>query len=104
MSCNLNQPTSSIEDFFFEDPTVTPQNPWKPLPEHRLEQSPCYPIIGIHNKYTVQMYYCRLHSNIESIYLESIEHHCKFSDPELHKSEILKYLANFSKLHIWKFH
>jgi hypothetical protein len=79
----------SIEEFFFDDPAISP---WKPLPKHSLEQSPCYPIIGMHNKYRVPFYYCKLHPKIENIYLESIEHHCKFSEPGLHKSEILKSL------------
>jgi hypothetical protein len=57
-----------------------------------LWKSPCYPIIGMHNKYRVPFYYCKLHPNIENIYLESIEHHCKFSEPGFHKSEILKSL------------
>jgi hypothetical protein len=82
----------SIEEFFFDDPAITPENPWKPLPKHSLEQSPSYPIIGMHNKYTVPFYYCKLHCNIENMYLETIEHHCKFSEPGLHKSEILKSL------------
>jgi hypothetical protein len=82
----------SIEEFFFDDPAITPENPWKPLPKHSLEQSPCYPIIGMHNKYKVPLYYCRLHPDIEKIYLESIEHHCKFSNHEFHKSEILRSL------------
>jgi hypothetical protein len=82
-----------VEDFFFDDPAITPKNPWKPLPEHRLEQSPCYPIIGMHHRYKKPMYYCKMHSNIENIFLESIEHHCKFSKPDVHKSEILKLLS-----------
>jgi hypothetical protein len=82
----------SIDEFFFDDPAITSENPWKPLPKLPLEQSPCYPIIGMHNKYKVPFYYCKLDPDIENIYLESIEHHCKFSDPELHKSEILKFL------------
>jgi hypothetical protein len=57
-------------EFFHDDPNT----PWKPLPEHNLEQSPCYPIIGV------------------SAYLETIEHHCKYTDPEAHKSEISKSL------------
>jgi hypothetical protein len=32
---------------------------------------------------------------IENINLESIEHHCKYKDPELHKSEILKSKSQF---------
>jgi hypothetical protein len=82
----------SIEDFFFDDPAITPENPWKPLPKHSLEQSPCYPIIGMHKKYRVPFYYCKLHSHIENIYLESIEHHCKFSEPAVHKSALLQCL------------
>ena len=82
----------SIEEFFFDDPAITPESPWKPLPKHSLEQSPCYPIIGTRNKYRVPFYYCKLHPDIENIHLESIEHHCKFSNPEFHKAEILKFL------------
>ena len=89
----------SIDEFFFDEPSIITENPWKPLPEHTLEQSPCYPIVGIHNKYTVQMYYCKLHPHIQNIYLESIEHHCKFSDSELHKSEILKFLEKILANH-----
>ena len=40
----------------------------------------------------VPLYYCKLHPDIENIYLESIEHHCKFSNPEFRKSEILRLL------------
>ena len=32
------------------------------------------------------------HPNIENIYLESIEHHCKFSQPQVHKAAILQSL------------
>jgi hypothetical protein len=31
----------SVEEFFYDDPNT----PWKPLPEHDLKSSPCYPII-----------------------------------------------------------
>lgn len=58
-----------IEDFFFDDPYS-----WKSLetlPKHSLEQSPCYPIIGIYNKYEVPFYYCKLH-DIENIFSSSI--------------------------------
>jgi len=89
----------SIEQFFFDDYAITPENPWKPLPKHSLEQSPCYPIIGVHNKYRVPFFYCKLHSDIENVYLESIEHHCKFSNPGVHKSEILEFLNRISRDH-----
>jgi hypothetical protein len=92
----------SIEDFFFDDPRITPENPWKPLPKHSLNQSPCYPIIGTHNKYRVPFHYCKLHPNIENIHLESIEHHCKFSNLEFHKSEILRLLKKILANHTAK--
>ena len=53
--------------------------------------SPCYLIIGMHNKYRVPFYFCKLHRDIENIYLQSIEHHCKFSNPDFHKR---KYRGN----------
>ena len=37
-------PIISVEEFFHDDPNNTP---WKPLPEHDLKQSPCYPIMDI---------------------------------------------------------
>ena len=89
----------SIEDFFFDDPRITPKNPWKPLPNHSLEQSPCYPIIGILNKYRMPFYYCKLHPVVENIYLQSVEHHCKFSKAEFHKSEILRFFAKILAKH-----
>jgi hypothetical protein len=73
---------SSITDFFYDDPNKS----WEPLPEHDLDQSPCYPIIAIKQNY----YYCILHPEVKNIHLESIEHHIKYKDPEAHKSELLK--------------
>jgi hypothetical protein len=89
----------SIEEFFFDDPSITPENPWKPLQKHSLEQSPCFPIIGMHNKYKVPFYYCKLHHDIENMYLENIEHHCKFSNPEFHKVEIPRLLKEILTKH-----
>jgi hypothetical protein len=57
---------SSITDFFYDDPTI----PYAALPEHKLDQSPCYPIIVIKQGY----YYCRLHPEIKNADLESIGH------------------------------
>jgi hypothetical protein len=89
----------SIEDFFYNNPYISPKNPWRPIPNHSLEESPCYPIIGVNNKYRVPLYYCKLHAGFKNIYLESIEHHCKFSNPQLHKSEIIKRLENILANH-----
>ena len=72
----------SVTDFFYDDPTM----PYVALPDHKLDQSPCCPIIAIKDGY----YYCRLHPEIKNTYLESIEHHIKYKVPAAHKSELLK--------------
>jgi replicative DNA helicase Mcm len=77
--------TGQVEEFFCDNPTL----PWQPLPEHSLEESPCYPIISKKGKF----YYCKVHPSIENIYLETIEHHCKYKEPDVHKSEILRLLS-----------
>jgi hypothetical protein len=91
----------TIEGFFSD----APNQEWKPLPEHEIYQSPCYPIIGVRTntwtndetgiKNTVHWYYCKVHPKIDNIYLHSIEHHCKYSEPEKHKSKVLEYLQLF---------
>jgi hypothetical protein len=91
---HYNKVISAVQRFFYDDPDL----PWQPLPGHSLEGSLCYPIIGQNGKF----YYCKLHPEVCNIYLESIEHHCKYKDPDVHKSEILKLLsakfsANFAK-------
>ena len=85
------KPIVSVEEFFYDDPNT----PWKPLPEHDLKQSPCYAIIDIrrYHNYKIPFYYCKLHPDIENAYLESIEHHCKYKEPSVHKSEILRLLS-----------
>ena len=75
----------SVDEFFY-DPSAS----WKPLPEHELDQSPCRQIIGIRNNYKIPLYYCKLHPDIENAYLETIEHHCKYKEPDKHKTEILR--------------
>jgi len=84
------RPIVSVEEFFYDDPNT----PWKPLPEHDLKQSPCYPFIHIHmyHNYKIPFYYCKLHPDIENAYLESIEHYCKYKEPDMRKSEILQLL------------
>jgi hypothetical protein len=54
-----------------------------------LDQSPCRHIIDKKG----QFYTCRLHpKEANSIYLDAIEQHCKYKDPEVHKAEILRLL------------
>ena len=89
----------SIKDFFLDNPYISPKNPWIPISNHSLEESPCYPIIGISNKYRVPLYYCELHPGFKNINLECIEHHCRFSNPQMHKSEITKCLENILANH-----
>jgi hypothetical protein len=60
--------------------------PYASFPDHDLDQSPCYPIIAERQGY----FYCRLHPEIKSTYLESIEHHIKYKVPKGHESELLK--------------
>lgn len=72
----------SVEDFFSDDP----DQPWQPLPEHSLQKSPCYPIIDKRGN----LYHCKIHQYMESPYLDVIEHHCKYKEPELHKAEIAR--------------
>jgi hypothetical protein len=77
-------------EWFFRD---VADLPYEPLPEHSLEQSPCYPIIGRNNN---KLYFCGLHPEVKNVYLDSIEQHCKYKDPDYHKSEILKLLSTKS--------
>ena len=85
---------TSIEEFFINKSNQG----WRPLSSHTLEQSPCYPIIDkrqyFNDNGSGMFYYCKLHPDIQNRNLESIEHHCRYKDPELHKSEILKLKVN----------
>ena len=50
----------SVERFFHDVADL----PYQPLPEHTVEQSPCYHIIGRNNN---GLYFCRLHPEVKSI-------------------------------------
>ena len=80
----------SVECFFNDVADL----PYEPLPEHSLEQSPCYPIIGRDNNRVIFLQ--ALHPEVKNVNLESVEHHCKYKDPDYHKSEILKLLSTKS--------
>ena len=43
-------------------------------------------------------YYCRLHPNFKNINLSSIEHHCRYHEPDRHKTEILKLLSEIQEI------
>jgi hypothetical protein len=86
----LESSITSIEEFFIDKSNKG----WRPLSSHTLAQSPCHSIIDKrqynNDNGSGMFYYCKLHPDIQNINLESIEHHCKYKDPELHRSEILK--------------
>jgi hypothetical protein len=74
----------SVEEFF---KTPNPNEPYKPLPEHTLEQSPCRSIITVKPAGKFLLYCCEIcrpeFANVgvvASIYLDSLEHHCLYKD------------------------
>jgi hypothetical protein len=95
----------TIEEYFRD----IPSEEWKPLPPHEIYQSPCYPIIGtkirswINNETGVRdntrWYYCKVHPKVENIYLDTIEYHCKYKEPEKHKSKVLGHLQLLLQQH-----
>jgi hypothetical protein len=80
------EPIISVEEFFNDDPSL----PYQSLPPHSLEQSPCYPVI---DKKHNNLYYCKLHPGVQNVNLETVEHHCKYKEPDAHKSEIIRLLS-----------
>ena len=77
---------AAVTQFFYDEPFL----PYHPPSPHELEDSPCKSIIRLDNHSL--LYNCTLHPDIRSYHLESIEHHIKYKNPEMHKSEILKLL------------
>ena len=79
-----------IEDFFHDDPKL----PWQSSLDHSLEESPCYSIIEKEQIKSIgQTYYrCRIQPDVWNIDLLGIENHCKYYEPDKHKTEILKRL------------
>jgi hypothetical protein len=78
-------PIVSIDEFFIDD-----HKPYSALGNHKLEQSPCYPIIGAKPAGRYILYYCEIcqpefanDSVVSNITLSVIEHHCKYKDPEI---------------------
>src|SRR4029078_508886 len=74
-----------VEEFFLDNPDLEYQS----AGPHSLDQSPCYPIIDSKAEADVVWYNCKLHPDFVNINLSSIEHHCKYFKPALHKTEIL---------------
>lgn len=85
---HLSQPTVKAINLFFYD---EPDSLYNPPSSHELEESPCKAIIRMDNH---SLFYCTLHPDFRSYYLELIEHHIKYKDPEIHRSEILKLIQS----------
>ena len=90
---NFN-PTVSVDQFFNDDQDRPNQT------THNLEESPCYPIIHSKSVGNHIWYYCRLHPDFKNISLSSIEHHCRYHEPDQHKAEILKLLSGNQEIHL----
>lgn len=88
-------PVISVDQFFNDDLDRSNQT----MPTHNLEESPCYHII--HSKCVGNhiWYYCKLHPDFKNISLSSIEHHCRYHEPDRHKAEILKLISRNQELH-----
>jgi hypothetical protein len=93
---DLESKVEAVDEFFKE----LSLKRFEPLKS--LEQSPCYPIIGVKPVGDNILYYCDLGCRVKSgnfgglvasINLSSIEHHCKYDDPERHKAGILARLG-----------
>ena len=52
--------------------------PYAPLPEHDLDQGPCYSIIAKKQG----IFLLRLHPDVKKVNLESMEHHINYKGPE----------------------
>jgi hypothetical protein len=75
-------PIISLEEFFTDDLSLS---------SHDFEESPCFPIIDIQigESSTDRKYFCKLHPDFKSDFIETIERHCKQTEPEFHKDAIL---------------
>ena len=80
---------NDVEEFFRDD------EPFTSSTDHSLEQSPCFHIIGSRTEGGRIWYYCKLHPKVVNTNLNSIEHHCKYSDHVHHKEAILRILRSF---------
>lgn len=76
----------AVSQFFYDEPFL----PYRPPPPHELKDSTCRSIIRFDNHSS--LYNCMLHPDVQSYLLESIEHHIKYKNLEMHKSTILNLL------------
>jgi hypothetical protein len=87
-------PIEKLDEFFRNDH----DKPYTALHSHSLEQSPSYPIIGAKPAGRYTLFWCEIckpeFGTGITIHLSSIEHHCKYKDPDRHKAEILSRLED----------
>lgn len=58
-----------------------------------LQESPYYSIIETAPIMNRTRYICKLHPEILFIDVAGVEHHCKYKDPDLHRSEALRFAS-----------
>ena len=90
---HLDAKVKCVEEFFLDNPDLE----YQPADSHSLEQSPCVPIIDSKVEASIVWFNCKLHPGIVNINLSSIEHHCKYFEPDLHKSRDLEYVESANK-------
>jgi hypothetical protein len=78
--------TSTKNGDFHDNPDSLPEPPFG----HSLQESPYYSIIETAPIMNRTRYTCKLHPEILFIDVPGVEHHCKYEDPDLHKSEVLR--------------
>jgi hypothetical protein len=82
---NYEYTKEDIDNFFASDNGQMKSIP----PEANIGMS----LIG-QQSYKPFFYYCKKHSNIENIYLKSIEDHIRLQDPQRHKAKLLELVDN----------
>jgi hypothetical protein len=60
--------------------------------EHSLEDCICRPLIGRQDHHPF-LYFLKDDPDVVNIYLESIEHHIRYKDPERHKAKLLEMIG-----------
>ncbi|MGA9153703.1 MAG: hypothetical protein WBZ36_24235 [Candidatus Nitrosopolaris sp.] len=91
-------PIIPVDEFFKDDH----DKPYSALRSHSLEESPCYPIIDVKLAGRHLIYHCEIcrpefanDSVVANINLSSIEHHCRYKDPDRHRIEIVSRLEGW---------
>ena len=65
--------------------------------EHSLEDSICRPLLGRQN-HEPFLYFLKDDPDVVNINLESIEHHIRYKDPEIHKAKLLEMIQGGERM------